>query len=176
MIFLGQQGLRIFQAIGRLKERHPRVARYYEMSYDEEKKTIVYERNEDRYKTAEQLDGTYLLKTDRKDLSADEAWRIYSMLTRAENAFRNMKTPLAERPIFHHLEHRVETHIFLCVLALHLLVSIEKTLLDQGVHSSWATLRDELSSHQVVTVVLPTTCGYRIFCRCDSGYSVRLIG
>ena len=37
-----------------------------------------------------------------------------------------------ERPIFHQLEHRVEAHIFLCVLAYHLLISIEKTLLDRA--------------------------------------------
>ena len=70
-----------------------------------------------------------------------------------------MKSPLAERPIFHHLEHRVEAHIFLCVLAYHLLVSIEKTLLDQGIHSSWPTVRDTLKTHQVCTVVLPTNDG-----------------
>ena len=57
---------------------------------------------------------------------------MYMTLTRAENAFRMIKTPLAERPIFHHLEHRVDTHIFLCVLAYHLLVAIETTLLNQG--------------------------------------------
>ena len=70
-----------------------------------------------------------------------------------------MKSPLGERPIFHHLEHRVEAHIFLCVLAYHLLVSIEKTFLDAGVHTSWATLREKLSTHQVVTVVLPASNG-----------------
>ena len=57
------------------------------------------------------------------------------------------------------LEHRVQTHIFLCVLAYHLLAAIEKRCLDQGGHTSWATLREQLSTHQVVTVVLPTTTG-----------------
>jgi hypothetical protein len=38
----------------------------------------------------------------------------------------------------------------------HLLVSIEKTLLDQGVHTSGATVRETLKTHQVVTIVLPT--------------------
>jgi transposase len=84
---------------------------------------------------------------------------MYMTLTRAENAFRMMKTPLAERPIFHHLEHRVETHIFLCVLAYHLLVAIETTLLGQGVHTSWATVRDTLATHHVATIVLPTEGG-----------------
>jgi hypothetical protein len=46
-----------------------------------------------------------------------------------------MKSPLSERPILHHLQHRVETHIFLCVLAYHLLIAIEKSFLDQGIHT-----------------------------------------
>ena len=101
----------------------------------------------------------HLLRTDRDDLSADEAWRIYITLTRAESAFRSMKSPLAERPIFHHLEHRVEAHIFLCVLAYHLLVAIETVLLRRGVHTSWATVRDALATHEVSTIVLPTDSG-----------------
>jgi hypothetical protein len=70
-----------------------------------------------------------------------------------------MKSPLAERPIFHHTEGRTEAHIFLCVLAYHLLTAIEKTLLDRGIHTSWPTVRDTLKSHQICTVVLPTDDG-----------------
>src|SRR5437763_10675314 len=84
---------------------------------------------------------------------------MYMTLTRAESALRSIKTPLAERPIFHHLEHRVETHIFLCILAYHLLVAIETTLLNQGVHTSWATVREMVASHSVATLVLPTDGG-----------------
>ncbi len=147
---------KIQQAIGRLKERYPRVARYYTMNYDADTKTFTYTLDETRRARAEKLDGSYLLRTDRTDLSAEEAWRIYTLLTRVENAFRAMKSPLEERPIFHQLERRVETHIFLCVLAYHLLIAIEKTLLDQGMHTSWATIRETLKTHQVCTVVLPT--------------------
>lgn len=93
---------------------------------------------------------------NRQDLTADEAWRIYLTLTRAEAAFRSMKSPLAERPIFHPIERRVDTHIFLCVLAYHLLVAIEQTLLGKGIHTSWGTVRDALKTHEVVTIVLPT--------------------
>jgi transposase len=150
---------KIGEAIGRLKERYPRVARYYKMEYNAEEKKFEVERDEERLSRAEKLDGSYLLRSNRKDLTAEEAWRIYSLLTRAENAFRNMKSPLAERPIFHQVERRVDTHIFLCILAYHLLVAIEKTLLDKQVHTSWATVRDMLATHQISTVVLPTNDG-----------------
>src|SRR6202453_4876953 len=149
----------IGEAIGRLKERYPRVSRYHTITYDSTTGKLKHEPNADQKTKAELLDGGYLLRTDRTELSAREAWLMYLTLTRAENAFRMMKTPLAERPIFHHLEHRVETHIFLCVLAYHLLVAIETTLLNQGVHTSWATVRKTLSTHQVATIVLPTDNG-----------------
>jgi hypothetical protein len=77
----------------------------------------------------------------------------------ASSGARRYQSPLAERPIFHHTERRTEAHIFLCVLAYHLLIAIEKTLLDQAIHTSWATVRDTLKTHQVCTIVLPTADG-----------------
>lgn len=154
-----QEEKKIHQAIGRLKERYPRVARYYRMDYEAERKTLTWQEDGQKKSIAEKLDGGYVLKTDRQDLTAEEIWRTYILLTRVEAAFRAMKSPLLERPIFHHLEKRTQTHIFLCVLAYHLLVAIEKRFLDRGVHTSWWTLREQLSTHQVVTVVLPTKDG-----------------
>ena len=148
--------VKIGEAIGRLKERYPRVARYHALSFDAKTRQLKNEPDEEKREVAASLDGSYLLRTDRQDLSAEEGWRIYASLTRAENAFRCMKSPLCERPIFHHLEHRVESHIFLCVLAYHLLVAIETTLLRQEIHTSWATVRDLLATHEIATIVLPT--------------------
>lgn len=150
---------KVFEAIGRLKERYPRVARYYQVTYEAKTKTLEWQESQEKKQVAEELDGSYLLKTSRTDMSAEEIWRTYMLLTRVESAFRDMKSPLAERPIFHQLQKRVQTHIFLCVLAYHLLVAIEKTFLDQGIHTSWETLREKLSTHQTATVVLPSADG-----------------
>jgi transposase len=150
---------KIHQAIGRLKERYPRVARYYRMEYDADQKVLSWNEDTDKKAVAGKLDGSYVLKTDRQDLTAEEIWRTYILLTRVEDAFRDMKSPLMERPIFHHLKNRTQTHIFLCVLAYHLLVAIEKRFLDKGIHTSWWSIRQQLSTHQVVSVVLPTTDG-----------------
>jgi transposase len=151
-----KKDIKIGEAIGRLKERYPRVARYHSLTFDAKTRRLMSEPDEEKRGVAASLDGSYLLRTDREELSAEEGWRIYASLTRAENAFRCMKSPLCERPIFHHLEHRVESHIFLCVLAYHLLVAIETTLLRQEIHTSWATTRDLLATHEIATIVLPT--------------------
>jgi transposase len=150
---------KIAEAIGRLKERYPRVARYYELSIDPDTAQFSATPKEEERAAAAQLDGGYLIKTDRSDLSAEEFWHVYALLARAEDAFRDIKTPLAERPIYHQTERRVESHIFLCVLAFHLLVAIEKSLLDRGLHTSWASVRATLKTHQVCTIVLPTKSG-----------------
>jgi transposase len=149
---------KIHQSIGRLQERYSRVARYYVLEYTSES-GFSWRLDGQKRERAVRVDGTYLLKTSRQGLQDHEIWLIYSLLSRVENAFRSLKTPLAERPIFHQLQRRVETHIFLCVLALHLLVAIEKTLRDQGVHTSWTTVRDSVSAHQVCSVMLPASNG-----------------
>jgi transposase len=150
---------KVHQAIGRLQERYPRVARYYRIEYDAGRQSVSWQEDVEKKAMAVKLDGSYLLKTDRQDLTANEIWRTYILLTRVEVAFRSMKSPLMERPVFHHLQNRTQTHIFLCVLAYHLLVAIEKRFLDQGIHTSWWSIRQQLSTHQVVTVVLPTDNG-----------------
>ena len=150
---------KIQQAIGRLLERYPRVARYYQIAYDSEQQNLSWQELVEKKAMAQKLDGSYVLKTDRQDLTADEIWRTYILLTRVEDAFRDMKSPLMERPIFHHLQNRTQTHIFLCVLAYHLLAAIEHRFLQAGIHTSWWSIRQQLSTHQVATIVLPTACG-----------------
>lgn len=151
--------VKIGEAIGRIKERYPRAARYYDIAYDMETKTFACPVDGEKLRKAEELDGSYLLRSDREDLDAEEAWRTYMLLTRAENAFRDLKSPLAMRPVHHQVERRVDTHIFIAVLGYHLLVAIENTMLARGVYSSWETMRDLLRTHQVCTVVLPTDGG-----------------
>ena len=153
---------KVHQAIGRLRERYPRVACYYGIDLDSAEKKLGWQELAERKAIAEKLDGSYVLRTDRQELSAEEAWRACVLLTRVEDAFRDMKSPLMERPIFHHLKNRTQTHIFLCVLAYHLLAAIEHRFLQAGVHTSWWTLRQHLSTQQVVTVVLHEADGARV--------------
>ncbi|MFO8084897.1 MAG: hypothetical protein R6U27_11330 [Desulfobacterales bacterium] len=63
-----------------------------------------------------------------------------------------MKSSLELRPNFHKTEHRADTHMFISVLAYHILHGIEYKLRQNGDHRSWATVRDVLSTHQRLTV------------------------
>ena len=61
------------------------------------------------------------MRTNRRDLTEQEIWQLYVMLTRVERAFRNLKSDLGLRPIYHQKERRVDAHIFISVLAYHVL-------------------------------------------------------
>lgn len=159
---------KVCEAIGRLRERYPRVARYYTIDFDETTSTLQWHEEQDKKLKAAKVDGGYLLRTDRKDLTEEEIWQTYMLLTRVEAAFRDMKSPLAVRPVYHQLQHRVESHIFVCVLAYHLLVAIEKLLHDAGNTSSWETIRKQLSTHQVVSAYLPAKNGRILEVRRDT--------
>jgi hypothetical protein len=66
------------------------------------------------------LDGLYVVRTSFPDTRMDDAEtvRTYKLLTQVERAFRTLKgLDLEVRPIYHHLETRVRSHFFLCMLA-----------------------------------------------------------
>ena len=66
----------------------------------------------------ERLDGKFLLSTSDPDLSAEDVALGYKNLLEAERGFRDLKTTLELRPVFHRLEHRIRAHVLLSWLAL----------------------------------------------------------
>jgi transposase len=147
---------KINQAIGRLKERYPRVARHYELQLRTDatgKPAVEWDRHKQTDAATDELDGTYLIRTDRSDLSQQEIWKLYVMLSRVERSFRYLKSDLGLRPVFHQKGPRVEGHIFISVLAYHLLHAIERRLTEHSDQRTWPTIRDLLSTHQMATIV-----------------------
>ncbi len=63
------------------------MARYYAIEYDAAEKKLAWQELMEKKIRAEKLDGSYVLKTDRQDLSAEETWRTYMLLTRVEVPF-----------------------------------------------------------------------------------------
>lgn len=144
--------------MGRLRQRYPRASRFFLTEIQEPEPgrlTLAWRLDGESLKEAQLLDGLYILKTDRCDLRSDRLWGLYMMLERVESSFRYLKSELGMRPIFHQLEKRSDGHIFLSVLAYHLLHAIEQRLLSHGDHRSWPAIKDELESHRLLTVEVP---------------------
>jgi hypothetical protein len=94
----------------------------------------------------ERLDGKYLLSSSDPDLSAEEIALGYKNLREAERSFRDLKTTLELRPVFHRLEHRIRAHVVVCWLALLLI-----RLAERKTGHSWRRIATELSRLHLVT-------------------------
>jgi len=146
----------IERAIGALLKKHPRVGRFYQLRH--EHGTLRVERDDQRIQSAMELCGDYVLKTDHS-LSGPELWKLYMTLLRAEEGFGALKGALGLRPNFHQLEERVGGHVFISVLAYHLLCWVGHRLTQSGDLRDWQTLRRLLRTHSVVTTRLPLADG-----------------
>ena len=105
------------------------------------------------------LQGVYLLRTTVADLTPEELWSTYMMLTRVESAFRNLKTDLCLRPIFHHKEARADAHILFAVLAYAMSVTIQLRHRQQGGTLTTAALLDSLERIQLAELSFRTEDG-----------------
>jgi transposase len=157
---------KIQRAIGRLQQKHPRVQRFYQVECLEQPpgQLLRWTRLDQKRQANEDLLGCYVLRTDQQDASAQELWNLYMTLSKAEDGFRSLKGDLGLRPNYHQIERRVEGHIWITILAYHLLSWIQETLRDAGDQRRWATIQRVLQTHCYTTIVLPTKGGktYRL--------------
>lgn len=80
-------------------------------------------------------------------------------ITRVEDAFRGMKSELGLHPFHHQLARRCRAHIWITVLAYHLLRWTEHSLKLSGCECTWRTVRRRLDTHCYATLVLEDETG-----------------
>ena len=156
---------KVVEKIGRLKERFKRVARRFEIEIAWDEKTnlatqIAWQRREQ-----DDRSGFYCLRSNRLDFKEQALFDIFSMLTDIEDAFRSMKSELGLRPVYHQKERRVDGHLFITVLAYHVLHTIRFKLGKREMTQSWSTIRKGLSTHMRITTTMKRDDGKMIYIR-----------
>ena len=121
---------------------HPTLGRYLRQTTTGR---LVIDRA--RIAAEERLDGKYLLSTSDPALSAEDVALGYKNLLEAERAFRDLKTGLRLRPVFHRLDERIAAHVLICWLAL-LLIRVAERATGQ----TWRTIARELQRLHLVTL------------------------
>jgi DDE family transposase len=103
----------------------------------------------DRAKLAAEakLDGKYLLAVSDPHITTEDAALGYKNLLEAERGFRDLKSTLLLRPVFHRLERRIRAHVLLCWLALLLTRIAERTT-----GQTWQRIERETSRLAQVTL------------------------
>ncbi len=103
-----------------------------------------------KIRAEQRLDGKYLLSTSDPDLSAEDVALGYKNLLEAERGFRDLKSTLELRPVFHRLEPRIRAHVLLCWLAL-LLIRVA----ERRTGLTWRRIALELGRVHEVTLAGP---------------------
>ncbi len=137
--------------LGRIKERHKRVSGRYTITLDSEADKVT---KISWSKVNSENLGAYCLRSNRMDLDEKTIWRIYTTLTDVESAFRSLKSELGLRPIYHQKPERVDAHLFISILAYHLLHTIRHQLKLQSIDSSWQTIRQIFSTQVRITTTM----------------------
>ncbi len=98
-------------------------------------------------KAEEHLDGKWLLRTSDVTLTPADLATAYKQLLQVERGWRDMKSALKLRPVFHYREDRIRAHVQLCWLALLLIRVVENATND-----TWRNVRNELDRMHLVTL------------------------
>jgi len=108
------------------------------------------------------LQGVYLLRTTEPNLGPIDVWHTYMLLTRVEAAFRNLKSDLCLRPIFHHKEARADAHVLFAVLAYALSVTLQLRHRRGGGEQTTAAMLEALERVQLAELSFRTVEGERL--------------
>jgi transposase len=103
-----------------------------------------------KIKAEANFDGKYLLRSSDPNLSSEDIAIGYKQLLEVERGWRDMKSVLDLRPVYHRLEERIRAHMLLCWLAL-LLARIAET----RTGTTWPTIRRELDRLHIGTFTGP---------------------
>lgn len=170
---------RILEKIGRLKEKYSKAAQHYQIVVRKDEETghacglewtqKMKDQHQDNHP------GVYCLRSSHKDWSELKLWKTYIMLTDLEAVFRSLKSELGLRPIYHQKTSRTASHLFVTLLAFHVVQTIRSQLKQKGLHTSWDGLRKQLKGHERITVRMHAENGETIHLRKPSEATPRQV-
>jgi len=159
--------------IGRILGRNSRAAGLFDVRVHEIERygvkgflEVTWTKREAWREWAQLSEGCYLLRTNLTGWSPEDLWQTYIQLTQAESAFCTEKSELNLRPIWHHLEERVQAHILFSFLAYAMWKTLEQWMARCGLGNGPRPVIEEFERIKTNDVILPTSAGREIRIRC----------
>jgi transposase len=105
----------------------------------------------DKVKYESRFDGKWVLTTNT-NLPTEKIALKYKELWQVERVFRDVKTMLHTRPVYHQKNENIRGHVFCSFLALVLRKELERRLNTAGHVFEWSDIKQDLKALQQVTV------------------------
>lgn len=103
--------------------------------------------DEKKVEEAARFDGKWVLRTNT-NLSSEDVALKYKQLWMVEKIFREMKSILQTRPIFHKCDETIRGHVFASFLSLVLRKELDEMLQKAGHRFEWEDIKRDLSDLQ----------------------------
>ena len=152
---------KVYERLGRLKEKYSSVHRYYEVNTQIRKgtiQTIAWKKIADGHGRQ----GVYFIRTTLKGSDEKTVWNIYNTIREIESTFRILKSDLKMRPVFHQKDIYSESHIFGSILAYTIVNSIRYPLKSHAIRSDWSNILRTMNTQKVITTTMKTPTGQTI--------------
>jgi len=107
--------------------------------------------DEAKVKSEARFDGKWVLRTNT-NLAADQVALKYKQLWQVERIFRDVKSLLETRPIYHRHDRTIRGHVFCSFLALVVRKELDRCLKQSGHRFEWAEIKQDLKALQSVTI------------------------
>jgi transposase len=101
-------------------------------------------------RAAARYDGKFVVTSNDDTLTAEDMALGYKQLLRVEQSWRELKSGIRVRPMFHWVAHRIHAHVRLAVLSLLL-----ERVAEQACQDTWRNIRDRLESLKVAVFRTP---------------------
>ena len=149
----------LLMKLGAARQKARAAWRLVKVEVAEADASFSYTLRRDKLRQLIQREGRYLLRTNLTAGEPAELWGYYLQLVAVEEAFKNLKSDLAVRPIFHQLIDRIEAHIFIAFLAYCLYITLARRLHPMAPGLTARSLLEKFAAIQLIDVHLPTTDG-----------------
>ncbi len=148
---------KVWERIGRAKERNRGISSRYDISVaskEDKAVNISWEIKKDRIKE-DKSKGIYFIRTNYDSVTESQLWKIYNTIREVEATFRVLKSDLKIRPVNHQNDERIESHIYLTILAYQLVNTTRIMLKDSGLNYGWENIVRIMSTQKLATTKLP---------------------
>jgi len=125
-----------------------KALKYYDFEYKEGEKFKIIEKKAE-IERAKRLRGYYILETSEIQMEDDKVEGCYKRLQEIERVSRDLKDLIDIRPVYHWIEKRVESHIFLCLLSQVVLGKVRRKLKEGG----WLGKKKENTLEKFITLL-----------------------
>ncbi len=117
------------------------------LKFDRHNVTIA----EEKIKEASRFDGKWVLQTNT-DLTPEQIALKYKELWQVEQVFRDIKSILETRPVFHQRDETIRGHVFCSFLALVLRKELNRRLEEASLNFEWADIKQDLKALQETVI------------------------